>query len=98
MHTPDLTHARWFKSSRSGNNGTCVEVAFVPTDAAWFKSSRSSNNGACVEVAITDAVVAMRDSKDRSGPALAFPAAAWTNFLAIATSSQSAGMPRRSLP
>jgi hypothetical protein len=27
--TPDLTHASWFKSTRSANNGTCVEVAFV---------------------------------------------------------------------
>lgn len=81
MHTPDLTNARWFKSSRSSNNGTCVEVAFVPGNAAWFKSSRSGNNGACVEVAITDTVVAMRDSKDSSGPALTFTPAAWTTFL-----------------
>lgn len=58
MHTPDLANAKWFKSSRSNANGTCVEVA------------------------ITDTVVAMRDSKDRSGPALAFPAAAWTAFIA----------------
>jgi hypothetical protein len=28
---PDLTGAAWFKSSFSeGNNGNCVEVAFVP--------------------------------------------------------------------
>jgi Domain of unknown function (DUF397) len=26
---PDLTGANWFKSSRSANNGQCVEVAFV---------------------------------------------------------------------
>ncbi|MGA8112436.1 MAG: DUF397 domain-containing protein [Actinocatenispora sp.] len=27
--TPDLTRASWFKSTRSGNNGACVEVAFI---------------------------------------------------------------------
>ena len=28
MHTPDLSAARWRKSSRSaGNNGACVELA-----------------------------------------------------------------------
>ncbi len=26
---PDLTAANWFKSSKSANNGQCVEVAFV---------------------------------------------------------------------
>ncbi len=29
MVQPDLTGAKWFKSSKSTNNGQCVEVAFV---------------------------------------------------------------------
>ncbi|WP_049575969.1 DUF397 domain-containing protein [Streptomyces sp. SBT349] len=42
--------------------------------AAWFKSSYSNGGGECVEVAgLTGTVcggVAVRDSKERSGPAL----------------------------
>ncbi|MEU3457339.1 DUF397 domain-containing protein [Micromonospora sp. NPDC006766] len=63
MSTPDLTNARWFTSSRSANNGDCVECAVLP-DA-----------------------MAVRDSKDPSGPALVFPAAQWSAFLATIPTS-----------
>jgi uncharacterized protein DUF397 len=73
----DLTRAEWRKSSYStGNGGACVEVA------PWRKSSHSSPNGGnCVEVAPAEELVAVRDSKDPSGPALTFSPAAWRKFV-----------------
>ncbi|TDC78498.1 DUF397 domain-containing protein [Micromonospora sp. KC606] len=48
--------------------------------AAWRKSSHSGDEGACVELAAVPGVVAVRDSKDPSGPVLLFPAATWAAF------------------
>jgi hypothetical protein len=54
------------------------------TNASWRKSSYSSGNGGqCVEVAPDlPGLVAMRDSKDRSGPVLAFSPDEWQAFTA----------------
>ncbi len=51
------------------------------TGAKWFKSSKSANNGQCVEVAFVDGKVAVRDSKNPTGPALVFTTAEWTAFV-----------------
>ncbi|MER0242082.1 DUF397 domain-containing protein [Streptomyces sp. 796.1] len=49
---------------------------------AWQKSTHSGGNGACVEVASPETeVIAVRDSKDPSGPALSFSPQAWTSFI-----------------
>jgi hypothetical protein len=58
------------------------------TPAAWFKSTRSSGNGNCVEVAILDRGVAVRDTKDRSGPVLLFTPAEWDSFVAGAKNGE----------
>lgn len=49
--------------------------------SGWLKSSRSADNAACVEVRFSASVVDVRDTKDRSGPALAFDRSAWSGFV-----------------
>lgn len=51
--------------------------------ARWHKSTRSGDNGGdCVEVADNlPGIVAVRDSKERSGPALTFASNAWSTFV-----------------
>ncbi|MFF8789195.1 DUF397 domain-containing protein [Streptomyces sp. NPDC015125] len=59
----------------------------VAPESAWFKSSYSNDTGgACVEVADLTAQVGIRDSKDKSGPALVVPAAAWSSFVGLVRS------------
>ncbi|OLF09058.1 hypothetical protein BLA60_20960 [Actinophytocola xinjiangensis] len=64
----EATFGRWRKSSRSGNESNCVELA-------WRKSSRSGNEGACVELAHTATSGAIRDSKNPDGGRLEVPLA-----------------------
>ena len=47
----------------------------------WRTSSYTgANGGNCVEVGHTGPMIAVRDTKDRQGPVLAFSAAAWKRF------------------
>jgi hypothetical protein len=74
----ELTSADWRKSTYSGGNGgDCVEVG------TWRKSSHSGGNGgSCVEVGDAGRGVMVRDTTDRAGGTLTFPAAAWQSLLA----------------
>jgi hypothetical protein len=47
--------------------------------AAWRKSTRSGS-GNCIETAPARGIIAIRDSADPGGPALAFTTQAWTAF------------------
>lgn len=49
-------------------------------DLEWRKSSRS-NEQDCVEVARVAEAVAVRDSKNATGPNLAFPTSSWHVFV-----------------
>lgn len=56
---------------------------FDRSRAVWRTSSYTNNGGACVEVADNlPGLVAVRDSKDRSGPVLVFTRAQWREFTA----------------
>jgi hypothetical protein len=72
-----MTQGGWRKSSYSGQSGEndCVEVG-------WHKSSHSGGSGQndCVEVAVAASAVGVRDSKNASGPSLAFSPAAWRHY------------------
>jgi hypothetical protein len=51
------------------------------SEAPWFKSSHSQGSGECVEVAFVDgSLVGVRDSKDKTGPALVFEPSEWDAF------------------
>ncbi|HET9255112.1 MAG TPA: DUF397 domain-containing protein [Pseudonocardiaceae bacterium] len=68
----------WHTSSYSASHGNCVEVG-------WRTSSYSNGGTACVEVATAPDAVLVRDSKNRTGPALTLPAPAWHAFLTTLT-------------
>ncbi|MBO4163557.1 DUF397 domain-containing protein [Micromonospora antibiotica] len=50
------------------------------SNAQWRKASRSGNTD-CVEVAVMPGLVAVRDSKDLSGPVLTFDPQHWKSFV-----------------
>ncbi|ROO60045.1 uncharacterized protein DUF397 [Micromonospora sp. Llam0] len=57
----------------------------MKADGVWRKSTRSGADGDCVEVAGHPRTVAVRDSKDHTGPILTFGTAAWQRFVDTVT-------------
>jgi hypothetical protein len=82
---PELTNARWRKSSRSGNTGgDCIECAPLG-GATWQKSTYSGDTGGqCVEIATHPCRIAIRDSKDPEGAAFITTPAAFGAFVTAA--------------
>ena len=60
-------------------------IAPEPGGIVWRTSSYSHGGDACVEVAPAPQGVLVRDSKDRNGPTLTVPTAAWHAFLTTVT-------------
>lgn len=59
-----------------------VSSSATITGVTWLRSSYSTAANNCVETARLDSGrLAVRDSKDVEGPALLFPASAWSHFL-----------------
>lgn len=54
---------------------------FSDSSSSWRTSSRSNGAMECVEVVIVPGRIGVRDSKDRSGPALVFGPSAWRAFV-----------------
>jgi hypothetical protein len=46
MSGVELASARWFKSSRSANNGSCVECAFLTGPAVAVRDSKDPHGPA----------------------------------------------------
>ncbi|MGW2558212.1 DUF397 domain-containing protein [Streptomyces sp. NPDC001514] len=82
MNTAELD---WFKSSYSdAEGGACIEVAYD-----WRKSSYSSGEGGeCLEVANCPTTIHIRDSKNPTGPQLAFAPDRWSAFVTYAQSTR----------
>jgi hypothetical protein len=64
----------WRKASFSLPSGECVELG------SWRKASFSGEKE-CVETGHGDDVVGVRDTTDRGGVTLEFPAVAWEAFI-----------------
>lgn len=50
-------------------------------DPSLFRKADGSGDAGCVEVAITPDAIGVRDSKDQTGPVLAFNEHEWRTFI-----------------
>jgi hypothetical protein len=95
---PQPAHPAWAKRRTKPTSEiderTRVKVVTDQPFTYWHKSSRGGGNGRnCLEVATLETTVALRDSKDRTGPVLVFTKAAWKAFLPSAKDGSSTRPP-----
>ncbi|MBV9143899.1 MAG: DUF397 domain-containing protein [Pseudonocardiales bacterium] len=76
MTAPEPDGIVWHQSSYT-HNFNCVEVGWRTSSYTMWEN--------CVEVALAPETVLVRDSKNRTGPALTVPTAAWHTFLTTVT-------------
>ena len=57
------------------------DISNVSSNLNWRKSKRSMNNGNCAEISSAGGVVMVRDTKDKQGAMLRYPAASWLGFI-----------------
>jgi hypothetical protein len=70
------------RATRKGDGTKMTGHDVDLTGAVWFKSTHSNTGGNCVEVCTgMPDVVAIRDSKDPTGPALTFAPDQWRTFV-----------------
>lgn len=85
MRGADPAQSRRAGEERPSENPEIASV-LKPAQSAdlqfQWRTSSASASGECVEVGGNGELVAVRDSKDRSGPALAFTVSAWREFTA----------------
>ncbi|MGW6054144.1 DUF397 domain-containing protein [Streptomyces sp. NPDC055189] len=58
---------------------------------SWFKSSYSDAGNNCIEVASLPSAIAVRDSKEKNGPAFAVSPRAFAAFVACASAGTLTG-------
>ncbi|HEY2580128.1 MAG TPA: DUF397 domain-containing protein [Streptosporangiaceae bacterium] len=70
---------QYLENDPSSDIATPADEIFL----VWRKSTKSIGNGQCVEAAgLANGRLAVRDSKDKSGPALRFNESGWRTFIA----------------
>ena len=57
-----------------------IKIKMTHRRSPWRKSSYSNGQASCVEVGHNGPAVAVRDTKDPGGPALAFTPVGWQAF------------------
>jgi len=64
MNDADLTGAQWRKSTRSNNQGNCVEVAFLGDGGAAVRDSKDQGSGSVLRYTASEWTAFLGGVKD----------------------------------